>query len=167
MNADKCEFFRDQIQFCGLVIDKDGLHKTPEKVEAVLNVPHPENVSQLRGFLGLVYYYARFIPNLAGILHPLHKCLEKDKKWEWTRACQDAFVAVKTAVTSDQVLTDYDPEKTVTLATDASPYGLGAVLSHTMEDGSERPISFASRSLSRAEQNYAQLIRKHLDWCGV
>ena len=71
-NKEKCEFFRDRVQFCGHEIDREGLHKTQEKIEAVVSGPGPENVSQLRSFVGLVDYYNRFLPNASTVLHPLH-----------------------------------------------------------------------------------------------
>ena len=71
-NKEKCEFFSDRVQFCGHEIDREGLHNTQEKIEAVVSAPRPENVSQLRSFLGLVNYYNRFLPNTSRVLHPLH-----------------------------------------------------------------------------------------------
>ena len=152
VNSEKCEFFKDQINFCGHIIDRDGVHKTPEKVNAILNAPHPENVSHLRAFLGLVNYYGRFIKNLASKLQPLYRLLEANSIWKWSSECDAALQGIKESITSEQVLTHYDPEKPVKLATDASPYGLGAVLSHVFEDDSERPIAFASGSLNHAEK---------------
>lgn len=66
-NLDKCEFFKDQISYCGHMIDKDGLHKSDEKTNAVEKAPKPENVSQLRSFLGLVNYYHMFLQNIASM----------------------------------------------------------------------------------------------------
>ena len=85
VNLDKCQFFKDKIAFCGHEIDRDGLHKTSQKVEAVVSAPQPTNVSELRSFLGLVNYYSRFLPNLSTVLHPLYVLLEKDLKWSWSR----------------------------------------------------------------------------------
>ena len=161
-NREKCEFFKDRVQFCGHEIDKQGLHKTGEKVEAIVNAPHPENVGQLRSFLGLVNYYNRFLPNLATLLHPLHQLLEQGNKWQWTEECEQAFSKAKRLITSKQVLTHYDPALPVTLACDASPTGIGAVLSHIMPDGSERPVAFASRSLTKTERKYAQIDKEAL-----
>lgn len=70
-NVQKSEFVKDRIDFCGHVIDSKGLHKTTEKVSAVLNAPMPKNVSELRAFLGLVNYYGRFMVNLSSHSGPL------------------------------------------------------------------------------------------------
>ena len=102
-NKEKCEFFRDRVQFCGHEIDKEGLHKTQEKIEAVVSAPRPENVSQLRSFLGLVNYYNRFLPNASTVLHPLHQLLEQNSVWQWTEQCEQAFTEAKRMITSEQV----------------------------------------------------------------
>ena len=122
-NKEKCEFFRDRVQLCGHEIDSEGLHKTQEKIEAVVNAPRPENVSQLRSFLGLVNYYNRFLPNAFTVLHALHQLLEQDSEWQWTEQCEQSFTEAKRMVTSDQVLTQYDPALAVRLACDASSTG--------------------------------------------
>ena len=103
INVQKCRFFLERIEYCGHEIDKDGLHKTNAKIEAVQNAPRPQDVSSVRGFLGLVNYYHRFLPNLSSVLHPLNKLLEKDHKWEWSRECEDDFKEAKRLVTSEQV----------------------------------------------------------------
>uniref|UniRef100_A0A3B3Q5Y7 ribonuclease H n=1 Tax=Paramormyrops kingsleyae TaxID=1676925 RepID=A0A3B3Q5Y7_9TELE len=159
---DKCEFFKEEISYCGHIIDKHGLHKSQEKIEAVLKAPKPENVSQLRSYLGLVNYYHKFLQNLASVLYPLNALLQIGTKWHWSDKCEKAFTETKRLITSDELLTHYDPSRPIRLACDASPYGIGAVLSHTMVDGSERPIAFVSRSLTSAERNYAQIDREAL-----
>ncbi|XP_041473613.1 uncharacterized protein K02A2.6-like [Lytechinus variegatus] len=161
-NLKKCEFFKDEIVFCGHKIDKNGLHKTEDKVKCMTEAERPTNISQLRSFLGLVNYYHRFLPNLATVIHPLNALLGKDRKWKWDETCENAFKNAKKMIASEQVLVHYNPELPLSLATDASPYGLGAVLSHTMPDGNDRPIAFASRSLNSAERNYAQIDKEAL-----
>ncbi|XP_061190068.1 uncharacterized protein K02A2.6-like [Saccostrea echinata] len=161
-NKSKCQFFQDQIEYCGHLIDKQGLHKTKDKIKAVLDTPEPTNTTQLRAFLGLVNYYHKFLPNLSSVAHPLHKLLEKEVKWQWTKECQEAFEEAKRLVTSDQVLCHYDPNLPIRLACDASPFGLGAVLSHVLKDGTEHPIAFASRTLNKAEKNYSQIDKEAL-----
>ena len=161
-NVRKCRFFEDKIEYCGHVIDRHGLHKMKEKTEAVVNAPAPTNVTELRSYLGLVNYYHRFLPDLATTLRPLNRLLEKECKWVWSKACEMAFRKSKELMTSDMVLTHYNPDLPLRVACDASPYGLGAVLSHDMPDGTERPIAFASRSLTKAEKNYSQINKEAL-----
>ena len=99
-----------------------------EKTEAVVSAPRPENVLQLRSFLGLVNYYNRFLPNASTLLHPFHQLSEQDSEWQWTEQCEQAFTEAKRMITSEQVLTRFDPALPVRLACDASPTGIGAVL---------------------------------------
>ena len=94
-NLEKCEFFKEQVTYCGHVISEEGLRKSPDKVNAVLNAPKPENVQQLRSFLGLVNYYRSFLPNLSTVLGPLNELLQGDKAWTWTPQCDKAFLDVK------------------------------------------------------------------------
>lgn len=118
----------------------------------------PQNVQQLRTFLGMANYYNKFIPNLATIkqqLNPLNKLLQRDTEFKWTKECNISFNKVKEEITSEKVLAHYNPEQELILATDASPFGLGAVLSHRYEDGTERPIAFASRALNKSERHYS------------
>ncbi|XP_041376684.1 uncharacterized protein K02A2.6-like [Gigantopelta aegis] len=162
IKLEKCEFFKDRISFCGHEIDMEGLHKTQSKIEAVVKAPKPENVSELRTFLGLVNYYNRFLKDVSTVLHPLYERLRRDKPWVWSDQCEEAFCAVKALITSPEVLTHYNPNLPIRLACDASPVGLGAVLSHVMDDGVERPIAYASRSLTKAERNYSQIDKEAL-----
>ncbi|XP_060085398.1 uncharacterized protein K02A2.6-like [Ylistrum balloti] len=162
-NLEKCQFFQDKINYCGHEIDEKGLHKSADKVKAVVDAPRPENVSQVRSFLGLVNYYHRFIPNLATIIAPLNNLLGNDADgWKWSEQCEEAFTKVKELIVLDEVLCHYDPDLPVRLASDASPYGLGCVLSHVFKNGSERPIAFASRSLSKSERAYSQIDKEAL-----
>nr|XP_055076377.1 uncharacterized protein K02A2.6-like [Misgurnus anguillicaudatus] len=162
LQREKCEFFKQSLEYLGHYIDAAGLHKSSEKIKAIMEAPAPTNVSQLRSFLGMINYYGRFIPNLASLLNPLNALLCKDKKWCWSVACEQSFQEVKDILTSPAVLTHYDPALPIRLACDASPYGVGAVISHVCPDGEEKPIAFASRTLSKAEQNYAQIEREAL-----
>ena len=155
VNPKKCEFFRDKTEFCGHTVDKEGLHKTEEKIKAIVDAPEITNVSQLRSFLGLVQYYARFFEEL--VYHSTSSPSAIEKEWKWTAKCQAAVNKVKSMITSDLALMNYDPAFSLILACDASVYGLGAVLSHKLPDGSERPIAFPSRTLNSAEVNDSQI----------
>ena len=135
---------------------------TSKKVEAVVEAPAPQNVSELRSFLGLLNYYGKFIPNLASILHPLHSLLRSGQPWNWSHCCQRAFEIAKKSLVEAPLLVHYDPDLPISLAGDASAYGVGAIISHKMLDGTERPLAFASRTLSASERNYSQVEKEAL-----
>ena len=166
-NKEKCDFFRDRVQFFWHEIDREGLNKT-QRIEAVVSAPRAVNVSQLHSFLGLVNYYNRFLPNVSIVLHPLHQLLGESREWQWSERCELAFTEAKGMITSEQVLMRYDPALPVRLACDASPTGIGAVLSPVNPCGSERPVAFASWSLTKTEHKYAQIDEEALSmmWGG-
>ena len=150
-NKSKCFFMRPKIKYLGH-IDAEGLHPTEEKVKANREAPKPKDVGELRSFLGILNYYGPFLCNLSTKLAPLYDLLRKGVEWIWTRKHDEAFNTAK----SDSVLVYYDPDKPLVLICDTSPYGIGAVLSHTIEDGTDRPASYASRALTTAEKRYSQ-----------
>ncbi|XP_044747447.1 uncharacterized protein K02A2.6-like [Coccinella septempunctata] len=158
----KCKFFQDSIEYLGYIIDKEGLHTSESKTVAIKNAEAPTNVSELKSFLGMVNYYGRFIPNLSTILHPLYELLKKDKKWDWSDNCRKAFEQIKSFLASPRVLVHFDPLMKIKLTVDASPYGVAAVLSHILPTGIDRPIAFASRTLSNSEKNYSHIEKEGL-----
>ena len=162
LKRSKCTFMMPSVEYLGHQISTKGIQLTEDKVRAIKDAPVPTDVTQLRSFVGLVNYYGKFLPNLSSVLVPLYILLQKGSKWKWGAQQDKAFSAVKSQLTSECLLTRFDPQKPLTLACDASPYGVGAVLSHRLDDGSERPIAFASRSLSPAEKGYAQLDKEAL-----
>ena len=94
--------------------------------------------------------------------HPLNQLLRYNTKWVWSEACESAFQKLKTQLSAKPVLVHYDSALPLKLACDASPYGIGAVISHVMATGEEKPIAFGTRTLSKAEQNYTQVKKEAL-----
>ena len=140
------------------MIYAQSINKSADKIAAILDAPRPNDVSSLRSFIGMANYYRKFVPDFASTLHPLTTLLEKDRKFEWTDMMDEAFLAVKRALGKSGL--HFDSSLPVTVACDASPVGLGMVLSHIIPDGEERPIQFASHLLKRAEQKYSQIERE-------
>ena len=157
LRRSKCAFLQDEVTYCGYVVGKEGIRPMPSNVEAVQDAPAPTNVSELRSFLGMVNYYHAYLSRMATMTEPLHQLLRKDVRWAWGEKCKVAFVAVKKMLCTAPLLVHYDPSKPIVVHCDTSPYGLGVVLSHVMDDGMERPVSYASRTLSAAERNYAHV----------
>lgn len=159
VNEEKCQFFCEEIKFVGHLINKEGLQPLPDKVEAITKAPTPTSVTQLQAYLGLLNYYGKFIPRLSEKLVPLHKLLQKDTPFSWSQECHDAFEKSKTCLVNSNLLVLYDGKKPLFVTTDASEYGVGAVLSHKI-DG--EPVCFASASLNKAQKNYSQVEKEAL-----
>lgn len=157
VNFEKSVFLVDEIEYCGYRINKYGIQKVKSKIDAIQNVQVPRDKSQVRAFVGLINYYRRFIKDASTILQPLNNLLKDTVPFEWSKACQKAFEEAKEVIQSEQVLCHFDPTLPLVLATDASPFGVGAVLSHILPDGSERPIQFASQTLTKTQQKYSQI----------
>lgn len=119
----------------------------------------PSTPEELQLFLGKATYYSSFIPDLSMKDRPLRNML-LSKPFKWTSSAKEAFEDIKNILISPQVLLPYDPKLPLILATDASKTGLGAVLSHRLSNGQERPIAFASRTMSATEQRYPQIKKR-------
>jgi hypothetical protein len=162
LKRSKCTFLAPEVIYLGNNVNKDGIQPVPEKIRAIQDAPRPTNLKELQAYLGMLNYYSCYLSNISTILAPLHMLLRKDTPWNWSKDQQSAFEKSKEMLQSSDLLVHYDPEKELILACDASPYGVGAVLSHIMEDGREKPIAYASRTLAPAEKNYSQLDKEGL-----
>lgn len=161
LNRSKCVFGAPAVEFLGHKIDAAGVHKSDRHIEAIRDAKKPSSPEELQLFLGKATYYSAFIPNLSTRDRPLRDMLLHDS-FKWTASAETAYAEIKSALISPQVLMQYDPELPLLLATDASSTGLGAVLSHRLSDGVERPIAYASRTLSTTEQRYPQMDKEAL-----
>lgn len=161
INEDKCKFFENNVEYLGHEISADGLRPNQKKVEAIVKATEPENLTQLKSYLGLINYYAKFVPNLSSELMALYKLTKKEVKFDWTNECKEIYHRSKKLLLENKLLVHYDPKKPIVITCDASPYGVGAVLSHLI-NGEERPVLFASSTLTDAERNYSQLHREAL-----
>lgn len=156
LNRDKCVFFQSRIKYLGHVIEDGCIKKSQEKVAAIVNAPEPKSPEDIKRFLGLIAYYSKFIPNASSMTQPLRRLLCSNVRFEWSPKCAKAFKELKEEVAGDRVLVAFNPELPVSVACDAGPNGISGVLSHLV-DGVEKPVAFASRSLTDAEKNYSQL----------
>ena len=162
LNKVKCQFLKSETQYLGHQLSAEGISPLEDKVRAIQESPKPTNVSELKSFLGIINYYGKFVPNLSSHLSPLYALLHHSAIWKWNKECETAFQYARGVLSGDNILVHYDSQKELILSVDASPYGLGALISHKMDDGSERPIAYASRTLNSAEKNYAQIEREGL-----
>ena len=159
---EKSQIAKSEVIYLGHRISKDGVRPVKDKVSDWKNAPAPRNADQLISFLSAVNYYRRYLPNLSTVIGPLDHLRKKDTEWKWTEVEQRAFNKLKDRLCSERVLTFYDPKLPLKLDTDASSVGIGAVLSHILPNGEERPIEYISRTLSSAERNYSQIDKEGL-----
>ncbi|KAJ8876438.1 hypothetical protein PR048_020883 [Dryococelus australis] len=147
LNQQKCSLFQGQIEYLGQVIEFNKISKSPGKVAAIFDMPRPKSTKD-----------APPSQHCSAIF-----CV-RTLFSKWTSACEAEFLKLKQAIASDQVLVPYDPDLPVQLVCDASPTGIAGVLSYIV-DGHEHPITFASRSLTAAEQNYSHFGREATGHC--
>ena len=161
LRIEKCFIGVKKVSYLGYLIDKDGLHPTDEKIEGIKNAPVPTNVIQLKAYLGLLSFYRRFLPSSASTLEPLHALLRNKTPWRWGKIEENAFLQSKQLLLNSRTLIHFDPSFPIVVVADSSTYGIGAVLCHLI-GGVERPIYFASRTLTATESNYAQIEKEAL-----
>ncbi|GFO40351.1 transposon ty3-i Gag-Pol polyprotein [Plakobranchus ocellatus] len=156
-NAKKCEFLKEEISYLGHILTKDGIKVDPAKVSALKKMPNPTNKKELQRFLGMVTYSSKYIQDMSQRTAPLRELLEKDSEWLWLERHEKAVNDLKTALTDSPTLKFFDVKKEVSIKCDASKDGLGAVL---LQEG--QPVAYCSRSMTEAEQRYAQIEKETL-----
>ena len=163
LNRKKCEFNKPSLTFFGFVFSSQGIAPDPRKVEAIRSVTTPATAGEVRSFLGMAMYCAKFIPNFSDISQPLRDLTKKDAPFLWSERHDQAFKQIKELLVNAKVMAYFDPNKDTELITDASPWGLSAILvqrSPGQED--RRVVAYASRSLSDVERRYSQTEREAL-----
>lgn len=177
LSLDKCIFCQPSVTYVGHIVSQEGVSTDPSKIEAVKSWPRPQNVSELRSFLGFSGYYRRFVRDYSKVSHPLNQLLQgclpnknlKKARTEnpekvfykasdpfgnrWNESCEAAFRELKERLTQAPVLAFADPKLPYVLHVDACCEGLGGVLYQDQGQGL-RPVAFISRSLTPSEKNY-------------
>ena len=128
LRKEKCCFMQPEVTYCWYTIHEEGVSPVVAKVDAIRDAPTPKDVTQLRAFLGMLNYYHRFLPDVATTLEPLHELLRKGRVWKWNQEQQEAFEKAKYSLQSVNLLVHFNPDLKLILASDASNYGIGAVL---------------------------------------
>ena len=157
LNREKCSFRQRQVVFFGHTFSSNGVQADPSKIETIKNMQPPKNVSEIKSLLGMTQYVSRFIPNYASITAPLRTLTHQNVTWKWQTEQENALKNLQHKLTSDRVMAYFDQSKPTTVIVDASPSGLGALLT---QDG--RVILYASRALSSVESRYSQTEREML-----
>ncbi|GBP06580.1 Uncharacterized protein K02A2.6 [Eumeta japonica] len=159
---EKCDIFLRSINYLGHIIEAQGVRPDPKKIEAVSSMPRPENVSQLRSFLGAINYYGKFIKKMRELRYPLDNMLKIGTNWNWDSKCESSFQQFKQILQSDLLLVHYDSKLPIFVAADASMVGIGAQIFHEMPDGNRKAIYHISRSLTPSKQKYSQIVKEAL-----
>ena len=161
LNQEKCQFNMSRLVFMGILLSEKGIGPTQERVRAVAEFREPENVSEIRSFLGLVGFSSRFIPNFATVSDPLRKLTRKGIPFQFGPHQRTAFNSLKESLANATTLAYYDKNAPTKVIADASPVGLGAVLIQEQHDGLV-PVCYASRSLTDCERRYSQTEKEAL-----
>nr|XP_039268356.1 uncharacterized protein K02A2.6-like [Styela clava] len=162
LNVDKCQFSKNCINFIGYKISGSGVLPLESNVESILNIPMPKNKKELQSFLATTNFYLKFVQNYANVAEPLRKLLRKDIPWEWTDLQSNAVNKLKESIASPPILAHFNPNAQTIVTTDASGYAVGAVLSQIDRQGNEKPVAFASKTLSNTERKYSTCEREAL-----
>ena len=167
LNKRKCVFAKSSIAFFGVIISAEGVKPYPIKIESIQNATPPQNINELRSFLGLSTYLSRFIDNFSSKTAPLRSLLKKGVKFTWGKQQENSFEELKKNLISDQILGFFNPNSDTELVTDASDFGLGGVLLQRDENENQRPIAFISRSLTDTDRKYGITEKEALSvvWC--
>ena len=151
LKLDKCTLFREEVQFLGHLVSREGVRADPANVERVATWPTPTTKREVQQFLGFASYYCRFIKDFAGIAKLLHLLTEEGDTFRWTDKCERAFEKLRHLLTTTPLLGYPDFDHPFILDTDANAVGIGAVLSQIDNTGQERVVAYGSRVLSKAE----------------
>ncbi|GFX19047.1 retrovirus-related Pol polyprotein from transposon opus [Trichonephila clavipes] len=154
LNSKKCLFAAQEVKILGHLVSSNGVRPDPDKIKDVRNFPTPKNIHDIRSFLGLCSYFRRFIKGFCYLAEPLRSLLKSGVEFHWGPEEVEAFNSLKKALTSDPVLGMYDERASTEIHTDASGYGIGAVLVQ-IQNNVEKVIAYASRTLTKAEKNYS------------
>lgn len=154
LKPEKCKFHKEELEFLGYIVGKNGIRMSPDKVQAVLEWPIPTTVKEVQAFLGFANFYRRFIAQYSAVAKPLTELTKKDQGFHWTNEAQRAFEDLKKRFTTAPILATFDPAQKIILETDASDFAIGACLGQLTEQGKLRPVAYYSRKLSPAELNY-------------
>ena len=155
--AEKCSFLQSELKFYGLIFSASGTRPDPERIDNLVKVSAPRNVSEVRSFLGMTNTCHDYIPDYATIAAPLRQLTRKNVTFEWKLEHQRAFDKMKKALTQTPVMAYFDTSKRTMVIVDGSPFGLGAILAQRERQGQQyNIIAYASRPLTPVERRYSQ-----------
>lgn len=162
LKPSKCKLARDELPFLGHVLSKDGIRVDDNKIKAVTEYPSPQNLKQLRAFMGLANYFKRMIKGYVDLARPLNELTKKNATFRWDSEQEAAFQTLKVALTTAPVLSFPDFSKPFILHTDASDFSMGFALLQINERGQETVIAYGGKNFDKAQKNYSATERECL-----
>jgi hypothetical protein len=162
-NSQKCEIGQSEIEFFGFHFSSDGVKVQLSKLNALQSASQPKTANEVRSFLGLASYCSRFIPQFSTIAKPLRELTKKNQRWRWSTEEEQSFIAIKNAIITNTTAY-FDKDLKTQLTVDASPVGLGAVLTQydTNKPEEKKIVTYISRTLSEVERRYSQIEKEAL-----
>jgi len=154
LKLEKCEFHKTEVKYLGLIIGADGIKMDSFKVETVKAWPPPENLQDVRAFLGFAIFYRRFVKGYSKVVEPLTRLTRKGQPFKWETNQQELFDGLKTSFTTAPILRWFAHDRDIVVETDASDIVSAAVLSQYDDEGTLHPVAFFSKKHSPTECNY-------------
>ena len=161
LKPSKCSLFAQSVSFLGFVVTPSGTKVDPARTSAIEHWAEPRDVTGIKSFVGSASYYRRHIQGFSNLVAPLVRLTRKGIPFQWTEDCQVAFDSIKQKLMQAPILSHPQPEGELILDTDASSYGVGAVLNQ-IQNGEEKVLCYASKSLNKAQMNYCTSMREML-----
>jgi RNase H-like domain found in reverse transcriptase/Reverse transcriptase (RNA-dependent DNA polymerase) len=154
LKAKKCEFCQTRIKYLGMIIKEGKISMDAVKLGGIRDWPIPTMLKQTQSFLGFGNFYQKFISHYSKLAWPLNDLMKKDKKFEWTTECQEAFDTMKKRFTEEPVLLMSDQSKPFQIESDTSKVATGMVLTQLDSNGNRHPVAFLSKTFSETERKY-------------
>lgn len=152
-NLKKCSFLKVQTEYLGYIVSAGEIRPNPKKIQALVDVPAPKTVTQVRQLIGLATYFRQFIPNFSQIIRPLYPLTKGKGNVKWTPEHDQIHKKIIHILTSEPVLKVFDPALPIELHTDASSEGYGAILIQKHND-TPHVVAYYSRKTIDAETRY-------------
>ncbi|UYV72398.1 hypothetical protein LAZ67_9002947, partial [Cordylochernes scorpioides] len=155
LKLSKCIFGRTEVKYLGHIISHNQLKPDPGKVKSIHDFPRPDTVKKVRQFMGLANYYRKFVKDFSKISFPLVRLTRKNQPFIWNEEVEESFAKLKMALSTKPVLAIYNPDYPSKVYTDASKYGIGAILTQIGPDNEEHVIAYYSKTLQPHQENYS------------
>jgi hypothetical protein len=165
LNPEKLRFKLSEVKFMGHIITDSGMKPDPDKIDAIVNMPTPQNKADLLRIIGMFNYISPFCQNLSSIIQPLRALTKEGVEFQWSTIQEEALSQAKSLITSTPTLMYFDLHKPVVLQVDASERGLGGALLQPNKNNILQPVAFTSSSMSETEMRYSQLEKECLAIC--